>query len=402
MIWNLIKIPYEDNSEELKEIKEKGEKEIAEWSKLSNKYENELKKYNLVCPFCGIYLDGIKVNEDCPLNNTNEYIHSGLTIEIPPSEFYGNKRHFFGEPVPNFQEIVKDIIEKRKIEEINRLKNLAKKNEIEEEKEEIEDNKEEIKEEEKNPFEKNILSSVLKDSKKKKENKRYYKQTITNDWVYKLAGAIEKFKINLYQVLCDVDSDYDGYITFEELLQAFYKMGIYLTEGDKTGLIKYLKLSEYKDGSIDILKFTKNFMREIGKEEQFNMELKRIEKRKTLSPKRNNKKDSNKEKENEINNSLLKDSNNEINTKIDIKISNSGNEIKPEINVKTLKNSSINESLNKSSRKSGEDFKNIINDEKKEEEFPIPQNIDLDALNQNYNKKNEENEEGNSEFKWIL
>ena len=403
MIWNLIKIPYEDNSEELKEIKEKAEKEIAEWSKLSDKYANELKKYNLVCPFCGIYLDGIKVNEDCPLNNTNEYIHSGLTIEIPPSEYYGNKRHFFGEPVPNFQEIVKDIIEKRKIEEINRLKNLAKKNQNENE-EIIEEIKEEIKEEEKNPFDKNILSSILQDSKKRKgENKRYYKQTITNDWVYKLAGAIEKFKINLYQVLSDVDSDYDGFITFDELLQAFYKMGIFLTEGDKTGLLKYLKLSEYKDGNIDILKFTKNFMREIGKEEQFNMELKRIQKRKTLKKSPNKKKniDKEKENENEINNSLLKDSNNEINTKIDIKISHDGNEIKPEVNVKTLKNSINNESLNKSSRKSG-DFKNIHDDEKNEKEFPIPENIDLDALNQNYNKKNDENEEGNSEFKWIL
>ena len=405
MIWNLITIPYEDNSEELKKIKEKAEKEIAEWSKLSDKYANELKKYNLVCPFCGIYLDGIKVNEDCPLNNTIEYIHSGLTIEIPPSDFYGNKRHFFGEPVPNFQEIVKDIIEKRKIEEINRLKRLAKKNEIEDEK--IEE-KEEIKEEDKNPFDKNILSSILKDSKKK-ENKRYYKQTITNDWVYKLAGSIEKFKINLYQVLSDVDSDYDGFITFEELIEAFYKMGIYLTEGDKTGLLKYLKLSEYKDGSIDILKFTKNFMREIGKEEQFNMELKRIEKRKTLkSSSKNKKKDfeneEKKEFEKEINNNSIKDSNDEINTKIDIKISNDGKEIKPEININTLKNSTnnINESLNKSNRQSREDFKNIIHDDKNENEFPIPQNIDLDALNQNFNKKNDENEEGNSEFKWIL
>ena len=205
-------------------------------------------------------------------------------------------------------------------------------------------------------------------------------------------------------MLSDVDSDYDGFITFEELIEAFYKMGIYLTEGDKTGLLKYLKLSEYKDGSIDILKFTKNFMREIGKEEQFNMELKRIQKRKTLKKSPNKKKniDKEKENENEINNSLLKDSNNEINTKIDIKISHDGNEIKPEVNVKTLKNSINNESLNKSSRKSGEDFKNIHDDEKNEKEFPIPENIDLDALNQNYNKKNDENEEGNSEFKWIL
>ena len=414
IMFNLITIPYEENSEELKLIKEKAEKEISEWVKLSDQYAIELKKYNLVCSYCGIYLDGNKVNDDCPYNNDINYIHTGLTNEIPPKENYGNKRHFFGEPVSNFSEIVKIVQERRKIEEELRLKKLL------EEKNNMNNNinetineevKEEIKEEEvKNPFEKNILSSVLKEKKKKKEeNKRYYKQIITNDWVYKLAGAIEKFKINLYQVLSEVDGDYDGIITFEELLQAFYKMGIYLTKGDKTGLLKYLNLSEYKDGKIDIIKFTRNFMKEIGKEEQFNMEMKRIEKRKTLN--RSSSKNKNKDnKNNSLNNSLIKSNDNEINTQINIKVTQDGKEIKPDVNINnssnfnSLKNSNNinNESLKKSSD-GFDEYRNKVKEDKKEnEEFPLPKNVDLDALGENFNKKSNEKEDGNSEFKWIL
>ena len=186
-------------------------------------------------------------------------------------------------------------------------------------------------------------------------------------------------------------------------------MGIYLTKGDKTGLLKYLNLSEYKDGKIDIIKFTRNFMKEIGKEEQFNMEMKRIEKRKTLN--RSSSKNKNKDnKNNSLNNSLIKSNDNEINTQINIKVTQDGKEIKPDVNINnssnfnSLKNSNNinNESLKKSSD-GFDEYRNKVKEDKKEnEEFPLPKNVDLDALGENFNKKSNENEDGNSEFKWIL
>ncbi len=163
-------------------------------------------------------------------------------------------------------------------------------------------------------------------------------------------------------------------------------MGIYLTQGDKTGLLKYLHLSEYKDGKIDIIKFTRNFMKEIGKEEQFNMEMKRIEKRKTLN--RSSSKNKNKDKDNKnnsLNNSLIKSNDNEINTQINIKVTQDGKEIKPDVNINnssnfnSLKNSNIinNESLKKSSD-GFDEYRNKVKEDKKEKEkLPLPKNIDL-------------------------
>ena len=41
---------------------------MNEWARLVDRYAAELKKYELVCSFCGQHLADINVNSDCPEN----------------------------------------------------------------------------------------------------------------------------------------------------------------------------------------------------------------------------------------------------------------------------------------------------------------------------------------------
>ncbi len=83
------------------EINEKTKNEITEWAKLSDKYALELQKYNLICDFCGCYLDENVVNSTCEKNidpeiDYNNYFFYGNIL--PPQNFIGNGRHYFISP----------------------------------------------------------------------------------------------------------------------------------------------------------------------------------------------------------------------------------------------------------------------------------------------------------------
>ena len=41
---------------------------MNEWARLVDRYASELKKYELVCSFCGIPLSDQTVNSECPGN----------------------------------------------------------------------------------------------------------------------------------------------------------------------------------------------------------------------------------------------------------------------------------------------------------------------------------------------
>ena len=94
----------ETKLQQLKENMEKAaSEEITEWSKLTDKFASELKKYQLVCHFCGVALDQGSVNEQCRLNQqsvkqTEQYLLQGYTNKKPDFNFYGNHSHFFAEP----------------------------------------------------------------------------------------------------------------------------------------------------------------------------------------------------------------------------------------------------------------------------------------------------------------
>ena len=234
IVWNLLTTPYEEKAAELDEIKMKTQKEIEEWSKLSDKYANELKKYNLVCAYCGCYLDNIKINEKCSSNSSKTFTNKKYTIELPDVNVNGTGRHWFSAPTEEYENKMKNksMDTGSKIKLTNSL----------------------------NPFERNMLNEINKTVM----NLRYQKEDMTNEWVISVASFVEKEKINLYQVLCDYDLDGDGFITIAELLAAFKKIGIMMKDNENRSMIQYLQAGD-TNNRVDIKNFAKHFVRKKSK-----------------------------------------------------------------------------------------------------------------------------------------
>ena len=234
IVWNLLTTPYEEKAAELDEIKMKTQKEIEEWSKLSDKYANELKKYNLVCAYCGCYLDNIKINEKCSSNSSKTFTDKKYTIELPDVNVNGTGRHWFSAPTEEYENKMKNksMDTGSKIKLTNSL----------------------------NPFERNMLNEINKTVM----NLRYQKEDMTNEWVISVASFVEKEKINLYQVLCDYDLDGDGFITIAELLAAFKKIGIMMKDNENRSMIQYLQAGD-TNNRVDIKNFAKHFVRKKSK-----------------------------------------------------------------------------------------------------------------------------------------
>ncbi|MCQ2819700.1 MAG: hypothetical protein MJ252_20740 [archaeon] len=119
----------QQSEREKNEIKEKSKYEIEELVKISDKYAAELQKYNLVCYFCGCFLDESTVNSPCEKNfpsetgqitneedkkdeNNTEQVNlqeeQGFTFatQRPGEEFRGTKRHYFSPPTKEFMETI--------------------------------------------------------------------------------------------------------------------------------------------------------------------------------------------------------------------------------------------------------------------------------------------------------
>jgi hypothetical protein len=71
---------------------------MEEWAKLVDKYASELKKYDLVCSFCGQHLDDTNVNGRCEQNTASFMADEIYTEETPQGQDINNGRHFFGKP----------------------------------------------------------------------------------------------------------------------------------------------------------------------------------------------------------------------------------------------------------------------------------------------------------------
>lgn len=109
VIWKLsqeLKKKYDFYQEEFdKETRH----EMNEWARLVDRYAAELKKYELVCSFCGQHLADTNVNSECTENtqprdiadlSRNELSNSVVffTDEEPDANVYGKRRHWFGKP----------------------------------------------------------------------------------------------------------------------------------------------------------------------------------------------------------------------------------------------------------------------------------------------------------------
>ena len=234
IVWNLLTTPYEEKAAELDEIKMKTQREIEEWSKLSDKYANELKKYNLVCAYCGCYLDNIKINEKCSSNSSKTFTNKKYTIELPDVNVNGTGRHWFSAPTEEYENKMKN----KSMDTGSKIKLTYSLN----------------------PFERNMLNEINKTVM----NLRYQKEDMTNEWVISVASFVEKEKINLYQVLCDYDLDGDGFITIAELLAAFKKIGIMMKDNENRSMIQYLQAGD-TNNRVDIKNFAKHFVRKKSK-----------------------------------------------------------------------------------------------------------------------------------------
>jgi hypothetical protein len=56
---------------------------MEEWAKLVDKYALELKKFDMVCAFCGQHMSDNTVNQDCIENNSMFDAYTFFTEEEP-------------------------------------------------------------------------------------------------------------------------------------------------------------------------------------------------------------------------------------------------------------------------------------------------------------------------------
>ena len=78
---------------------------MNEWARLVDRYASELKKYELVCAFCGQYISNETVNTECadncqPRNQDGETTQQVYFTEMEPdSVVFGKRKHWFGKPI---------------------------------------------------------------------------------------------------------------------------------------------------------------------------------------------------------------------------------------------------------------------------------------------------------------
>ncbi len=86
---------------------------MEEWAKLVDKYAHELKKFDLVCAFCGQHMSDLSVNADCLENNSMFDSYTFFTEDEPQQHFIHKGRHWFGRPSLRIQNDPPNSIEHR-------------------------------------------------------------------------------------------------------------------------------------------------------------------------------------------------------------------------------------------------------------------------------------------------
>ena len=99
-IWKILNEKKEREKNIIDNAKKKSMELIEEKAKLSDKYDKDLKKFIVVCSFCGKYIDKKTINTECQANE-QFYLNFYFTKEAPPMNLINTKRHYFGEPVSN-------------------------------------------------------------------------------------------------------------------------------------------------------------------------------------------------------------------------------------------------------------------------------------------------------------
>ena len=177
------------------------------------------------------------MNTLCPLNgNEYPYENRNLTNEAPPQNYIGLDKHYFSSPTDEYQK----QMDEGQFFDINGYK--KRKN-----------------------YGQNFMGNMSNFSgskgTKEKDASDLMRPSISSNWVNKSARIIENENINLFQALSEYDINGSGYISIREIILAFQKLKILLTEEDKESLRKYLAMSGYNEDRIDIKNFAQNFGR---------------------------------------------------------------------------------------------------------------------------------------------
>lgn len=227
IIWRIIIDKKKtDYFKEMSELKEKTKIEISEWAKLSDKYEMELQKYNLVCDFCGNFLDDHTVNTNCE-KNTTMYGKGAFGIENAPVDLIGTKRHFFTQPSKDFESKIKKEIKSSNL-------NLNENSKVSYKEINIKDNSS-------NPFEANISDK---------------------DWVYQLSYRMTKEGLDVCGILNQFDTDMDGLLSLKELNNAMKKLSTGLIDVSQTEMDYLLtSLAIFNKDYININVFVDNLLK---------------------------------------------------------------------------------------------------------------------------------------------
>eukprot|EP01017_Pseudomicrothorax_dubius_P044409 TRINITY_DN7500_c0_g1_i14.p1 TRINITY_DN7500_c0_g1~~TRINITY_DN7500_c0_g1_i14.p1 ORF type:complete len:453 (+),score=81.14 TRINITY_DN7500_c0_g1_i14:44-1402(+) len=100
VIYRLSKNAKLSTREAIEELEKTSSAEMAEWAKLTDKFAAQLKKYQLICFYCGSVLDDGTVNAKCKVNNVQAVPDDfkGYTQEVPAKSYHGNVRHYFAKP----------------------------------------------------------------------------------------------------------------------------------------------------------------------------------------------------------------------------------------------------------------------------------------------------------------
>ena len=105
IIWHLIQEKKKKENIAISDLDKATQKEMNEWARLTDKYAQELMKYQLVCGYCGLHLDDTTVNTNCEKNMGTEESKpqpspkpSQFTSEEPPFDYKGSHKHFFSKP----------------------------------------------------------------------------------------------------------------------------------------------------------------------------------------------------------------------------------------------------------------------------------------------------------------
>ena len=293
-IWKILNEKKQKEKNILDKAKKKSMEQIEEKAKLSDKYDKDLKKFMIVCSFCGKYIDKKTVNSECQANE-QFYLNFYFTKEAPPMNLINTKRHYFGEPVSNnlseLLQIAENMWDKQRNElalkikeEEEKMKNINNNipnnifNNIEEQRETNVISKNEIYNNNTNNMEYNVnivKESLLKqtninndqreikkneveeaDNRKNHEFKNERDIFLDNqsfetvqqimsgkEILQNLLRNIEEKKIDLFSLLSNCDTDEDGFLEKSELKFGLNKIN-QLNENDFDSLLQLFNYNE--------------------------------------------------------------------------------------------------------------------------------------------------------------